>query len=110
LHGDSVRVSLLEPDVAAVRRAVAPVPGLRDVVVEASGVDGVLAARTDDASAAVGAVIAALDAAGIRFGQVAASHPTLDDVYLHFVGHTFDTSGSAGSGASTDASTTGVAA
>ena len=70
-------------------RAVAGVAGLRDVVVEASGVDGVLAARTDDASAAVGAVIAALDAAGIRFGQVAASHPTLDDVYLHFVGHTF---------------------
>ena len=34
-------------------------------------------------------MIAALDAAGIRFGQVAASHPTLDDVYLHFVGHTF---------------------
>ncbi|MDY0908762.1 ABC transporter ATP-binding protein [Microbacterium sp. CFBP9034] len=89
LHGDSVRVSLIEPDPAAVRRAVAVVPGLRDVVVEASGVDGVLAARTDDASAAVGAVIAALDAAGVRFGQVSASHPTLDDVYLHFVGHTF---------------------
>lgn len=89
LHGDSLRVSLIEPDAAAVRAAVARVPGLRDVVVEASGVGGVLAARTDDASAAVGAVIAALDASGIRFGQVAASHPTLDDVYLHFVGHTF---------------------
>ena len=89
LHGDSLRVSLIEPDPAAVRTAVARVAGLRDLVVEASGVDGVLAARTDDASAAVGAVIAALDAAGIRIGQVAASHPTLDDVYLHFVGHTF---------------------
>ena len=89
LHGDSVRVSLIEPDPAAVRAAVARVPGLSDLVVEASGVDGVLAARTEDASAAVGAVIAALDVAGIRFGQVAASHPTLDDVYLHFVGHTF---------------------
>jgi ABC-2 type transport system ATP-binding protein len=90
LHGDSVRVSLVEPDAARVRAAVAHVGGLRDVVVEASGVDGVLAARTDDASAAVGSVIAALDAAGIRYGQVSASHPTLDDVYLHFVGHTFD--------------------
>ncbi|MFH8248934.1 ABC transporter ATP-binding protein [Microbacterium sp. B2969] len=89
LHGDSLRVSLIEPDPTAVRAAVAGVAGLRDIVVEASGTDGVLAARTDDASAAVGAVIAALDAAGIRFGQVAASHPTLDDVYLHFVGHTF---------------------
>jgi ABC-2 type transport system ATP-binding protein len=89
LHGDSLRVSLVEPDAARVRAAVAGVPGLRDLVVEASGVDGVLAARTDDASAAVGAVIAALDAAGVRYGQVAASHPTLDDVYLHFVGHTY---------------------
>ena len=64
------------------------------------GVDGVLVARTDDASSAVGAVIAALDAAGIRFGQVAASHPSLDDVYLHFVGHTFDPSTSSGTGGS----------
>jgi ABC-2 type transport system ATP-binding protein len=41
LHGDSLRVSLVEPDAAAavraaVRAAVARVPGLRDVVVEAS--------------------------------------------------------------------------
>ena len=103
LHGDSLRVSLVEPDPAAVRAAMSRVPGLRDVVIEASGVDGVLAARTDDASAAVGAVIGALDAAGIRFGQVAASHPTLDDVYLHFVGHTFGD-------AAADALTEGVAA
>lgn len=89
LHGDSLRVTLVEPDATTVRAAVERVAGLRDIVVEASGVDGVLAARTDDASAAVGAVIAALDAAGVRYGQVAASHPTLDDVYLHFVGHTF---------------------
>lgn len=89
LHGDSLRVTLVEPDADATRRAIAGVPGLRDVVVESAGVDGVLVARTDDASAAVGSVIAALDAAGIRYGQVAASHPTLDDVYLHFVGHTF---------------------
>ena len=90
LHGDSVRVSLIEPDPVAVRAAVSGLTGLRDVLVEASGVGGTLAARTVDASAAVGSVIAALDAAGIRYGQVAASHPTLDDVYLHFVGHTFD--------------------
>jgi ABC-2 type transport system ATP-binding protein len=89
LHGDSLRVSLVEPDADHVRTVIGRVAGLRDVVVEVSGVDGVLVARTDDASAAVGAVIATLDAAGIRYGQVAASHPTLDDVYLHFVGHTF---------------------
>jgi ABC-2 type transport system ATP-binding protein len=90
LHGDTLRVSLVEPDAARVREAVAGIRGLRQVVVETTGIEGTLVARSDDASAAVGAVIAALDAAGIRFGQVAASHPTLDDVYLHFVGHTFD--------------------
>jgi ABC-2 type transport system ATP-binding protein len=89
LHGDTLRVTLIEPDVETVRSAISRVGGLHDVVVEVSGTAGVLAARTDDASAAVGAVIAALDAAGVRFGQAAASHPTLDDVYLHFVGHTF---------------------
>lgn len=89
LHGDSLRVSLVEPDAEEVRRAAGNVPGLRDLVVEASGADGVLAARTDDASRAVGSVIAALDAAGVRYSQVSASHPSLDDVYLHFVGHTF---------------------
>ncbi|KRA24351.1 ABC transporter [Microbacterium sp. Root61] len=104
LHGDSVRVSLIEPEESHVRAAVARVAGLRDVIVEVSGVDGTLAARTDDASAAVGAVIAALDAAGIRFGQVAASHPTLDDVYLHFVGHTF------GDAPTASPASTGVAA
>ncbi len=90
LRGDTIRVALIEPDAALTRHAVAGITGIRDVIVEVSGVDGVLVARSDNASAAVGAVIAALDAAGIRFGQVAASHPTLDDVYLHFVGHTFD--------------------
>uniref|UniRef100_UPI0031592A7C AAA family ATPase n=1 Tax=Microbacterium sp. CPCC 204701 TaxID=2493084 RepID=UPI0031592A7C len=89
LHGDSLRVSLVEPDPAVVRAAVAGIDGLRGVVVEASGVVGMLAARADDASSAVGAVIGALDAAGVRYGHVAASHSTLDDVYLHFVGHTF---------------------
>lgn len=104
LRGDSVRVSLIEPDPAAVRAAVSGLAGLRDVLVEVSGIGGTLAARTDDASAAVGSVIAALDAAGIRYGQVAASHPTLDDVYLHFVGHTF------GDGVPAPAVTTGAAA
>ncbi|HEU0257332.1 MAG TPA: ABC transporter, partial [Microbacteriaceae bacterium] len=92
LHGDTLKVSLIEPDRGAVHAAVSGLRGLHDLVVEASGAEGSLTARTDDASAGVGAVIAALDAAGIRYGQVAASHPTLDDVYLHFVGHTFGAS------------------
>lgn len=101
LHGDSVRVTLIEPDEPAVRRAVAGVPGLRDTTVEARGSEGVLAARTDDASASIGSLLAALNAAGVRYGQVTASAPSLDDVYLHFVGHTMGSVMGGGAGSDT---------
>ncbi|WP_350348748.1 ABC transporter ATP-binding protein [Agromyces sp. G08B096] len=91
LRGDTVRVALFEPDPAAVRLAVAGIPALREVVVEVNGPVGSLVARTDDASAAVGRVIAALEGSGIPFGAVAASRPSLDDVYLHHVGRSIDT-------------------
>ncbi|MGN6425533.1 MAG: ABC transporter ATP-binding protein [Leifsonia sp.] len=90
LNGDTLRVALVEPDVERVRRAVAAVPGLRDVVVEADGPSGQLVARTDDASAAVAPAIAALDAAGVPFGAVSAARPSLDDVYLHYAGRSFE--------------------
>ncbi|QDZ15028.1 ATP-binding cassette domain-containing protein [Humibacter ginsenosidimutans] len=90
LGGDTVRVSLVEPDVERVRRAAASVPGLRDVVVETQGTAGQLVARTGDASAAVAPTIAALEAAGVVFGAVSASRPSLDDVYLHYAGRSFE--------------------
>ncbi|GAB3392924.1 daunorubicin resistance protein DrrA family ABC transporter ATP-binding protein [Humibacter soli] len=90
LNGDALRVALVEPDADRVRRAVASVVGLRDVVVELQGTSGQLIARTDDASAAVAPTIAALEAAGIVFGAVSAARPSLDDVYLHYAGRSFD--------------------
>jgi ABC-2 type transport system ATP-binding protein len=105
LHGETLRVGLLEPDVVAVRRAVAPIAGLRDVVVEVRGPAGELTARAADAAASLPAVVGALSAAGVAFGAASVSAPTLDDVYLHHVGHSFDAT------ASGDASDTeGVAA
>jgi len=89
LAGDSVRVELFEPDAALARRAAERVPGLRDVLVELSGPTGVLIARADDGSAALGPLIQALDAAGLAVGAASVSGPTLDDVYLHHVGHSF---------------------
>ena len=89
LHGDTIQIGLVEPDAEAVRAVTARLPQLREVVVETHGVDGVLSARVDDGAAAVGAVVAALDAAGVRYSRVSASHPSLDDVYLHFVGRTY---------------------
>jgi ABC-2 type transport system ATP-binding protein len=90
LNGDTLRVTLIEPDVERVRRAAASVFGLRDIVVESEGTSGQLVARTDDASAAVAPAIAALEAAGVAFGAVSASRPSLDDVYLHYAGRSFE--------------------
>ncbi|MHA7985447.1 ABC transporter ATP-binding protein [Rathayibacter sp. CAU 1779] len=110
LNGDTLRVTLVEPDVERVRRAAASVFGLRDVVVESEGTSGQLVARTDDASSAVAPTIAALESAGVVFGAVSASRPSLDDVYLHYAGRSFDradsgtdASGRAGAAASTSA-------
>ncbi len=89
LAGDSVRVELFEADAERARRAAASVSGLREPLVELSGPRGVLIARADDGSAALGPLIQALDAAGLAVGAASVSRPTLDDVYLHHVGHTF---------------------
>jgi ABC-2 type transport system ATP-binding protein len=91
LRGETLRVELFEPSADAVRAALAGVPALRDVVVEATGTSGAIVARTDDASAALPRVIGALGAAGVAFGAASVSGPTLDDVYLHHVGHSFGT-------------------
>ncbi|QAY74142.1 ABC transporter ATP-binding protein [Agromyces protaetiae] len=89
LNGDTLRVELFEPDADAVRAAVEPLRGIRGLVVEVAGPTGALVARVEDASAAIGSVIPALTSAGIAFGAASVSAPTLDDVYLHYVGHTF---------------------
>lgn len=89
LAGDGVRVELFEPDAERARRAAASVRGLREVLVEVSGPTAVLIARADDGSAALGPLIQALDAAGLAVGAASVSGPTLDDVYLHHVGHSF---------------------
>jgi ABC-2 type transport system ATP-binding protein len=105
LAGDSVTVELVEPDAERVRAVAAAVPGLRGIIVETHGTQGVLIARCDDAGAAVGPVIAALETARIGFGSVSASRPSLDDVYLHYAGRTY-ASAQAGGRAAVPANTT----
>ncbi|WP_395243285.1 ABC transporter ATP-binding protein [Agromyces sp. MMS24-K17] len=95
LRGETLRVALVEPDDGLVRRTAATVAGLRDVVVEVRGTAGELTARVADAAAALPAVLGALEAAGVAFGAASVSAPTLDDVYLHHVGHSFDATASA---------------
>lgn len=90
LHGDTLRVELPEPDADAVRRAAARIPQLTDPIVQVAGTTGALVARVDNASALLGPVLAALAEAGIPVGAASVSRPTLDDVYLHHVGHSFE--------------------
>jgi len=100
LRGDTVVVELAgeppasEPytgkpagDLAARARAALEGAGdLRDLVA-----DGLrLRARADVGARAVPTVLATLEAAGISVSSVTVARPSLDDVYLRHVGHSFE--------------------
>ncbi|WP_242894024.1 ATP-binding cassette domain-containing protein [Actinomadura litoris] len=95
LRGDAVHLEWGEtPEEAPVRAALDRLPGLRDVVLDGPR----LSARTDDGAAAVPAVLAALDQAGVPAAAVTVARPSLDDVYLRYAGRRFaqaDTAGAA---------------
>jgi ABC-2 type transport system ATP-binding protein len=87
LRGDAVRVELLDrADPAAAQRAIAAVPGIREVVADGRQ----LSARTDDGAAAVPGILAALDRTGGDVAAVTVARPSLDDVYLRHVGRHLD--------------------
>ena len=60
-------------------------PELYDVAVEARA----LRARADSGARAVPAVLAALEAEGVKVASVTVSRPSLDDVYLRYAGRAF---------------------
>jgi ABC-2 type transport system ATP-binding protein len=85
LEGDTIHVELVEPDGLA-REALARVAGLGEVALDGR----VLRARTRDGGAAVPAVLAALEAQGVRAASVTVARPSLDDVYLRYAGRAFE--------------------
>jgi ABC-2 type transport system ATP-binding protein len=86
LRGDAIVVELEEqPLDGEVRRALQKVSGLYDVAVDAR----TLRARADSGARAVPAVLAALDAEGVKVSAVTVSRPSLDDVYLRYAGRAF---------------------
>ena len=86
LRGDAIVVEFEEQVVdGEVRRALDKVPDLRDVAVEAR----MLRARADSGARAVPAVLAALEADGVKVASVTVSRPSLDDVYLQYAGRAF---------------------
>jgi ABC-2 type transport system ATP-binding protein len=87
LRGDAIVVELEEQTLdGEVRRALERVPDLYDVAVEARA----LRARADSGARAVPAVLAALEAEGVKVASVTVSRPSLDDVYLRYAGRSFN--------------------
>ena len=86
LRGDAVHVELTDPQAnGRVHSALRPVPGVGELVVDGRAVH----ARVDSGAAAVPAILAALDSAGLRVAAATVSRPSLDDVYLRHVGRVF---------------------
>jgi len=85
LQGDTIQVELADGDGVAARAALELVTAARDVTLDGS----TLRARAQDGGAAVPAVLAALEAHGIRAAAVTLARPSLDDVYLRYAGRAF---------------------
>jgi ABC-2 type transport system ATP-binding protein len=89
LHGDVVQVELpADADASLVRRVLASLPEVRDVVIAGRDVS----ARSDNGAAAVPLVLAELQRAGIHAASVAVARPSLDDVYLRHTGRRYSES------------------
>ena len=86
LRGDAIHVELGDPEPdGRAHAALDRVPGVWEVTIEGRS----LRARTQDGSAAVPAVLQALEAGGVRVASVTIAHPSLDDVYLRHTGRSF---------------------
>jgi ABC-2 type transport system ATP-binding protein len=90
LRGDAIHVGLGEPEAnGRVHAALERVPGIRELVLDGQS----LRARADNGAAAIPSVLGALDAAGVPVTAATVSRPSLDDVYLRYVGRAFDEAG-----------------
>ncbi|HWC43659.1 MAG TPA: ATP-binding cassette domain-containing protein [Actinomycetota bacterium] len=86
LRGDAIHVELGDPEAdGRASAALDRVAGVWEVAVEGRS----LRARTGDGSAAVPAVLQALEAGGVRVASVTIASPSLDDVYLRHTGRSF---------------------
>ena len=86
LRGDTIQVELAGTQAADARGALERVAAVRDVTLDGR----TLRARAGDGGAAIPAVLAALDAHGVRAASVTLARPSLDDVYLRHAGRTFE--------------------
>jgi ABC-2 type transport system ATP-binding protein len=88
LRGDTIRVELGEDrDEGQIFGALSTVPGLGELMIE----ERALHARAEDGARSVPVILTALEGASIGVASVTVARPSLDDVYLHFAGRSFDT-------------------
>ena len=86
LHGDAVHVELADhAQRGALLAALAGVPAVREVRMDGNHVS----ARADVGAAALPAVLAALENAGLPVRAATVARPSLDDVYLRHAGRRF---------------------
>jgi ABC-2 type transport system ATP-binding protein len=90
LRGDAIQIELADSEGADARSALAQVSGLAEVTLDGR----TLRARAHDGGAAVPAVLAALDAHGVKATSVTLARPSLDDVYLRYAGRSFNSADS----------------
>jgi ABC-2 type transport system ATP-binding protein len=87
LRGDSVVVEVTEQSAGAVAaQRLSSLEVLDDIAREGR----VIRARTSSAAGTIPVVLAALEQAGVEVASATVSRPSLDDVYLHYAGHTFE--------------------
>jgi ABC-2 type transport system ATP-binding protein len=86
LRGDTIQVELADSEGADARIALERVGTIAEVTLDGR----TLRARAGDGGAAIPAVLAALDAHGLKAESVTLARPSLDDVYLRHAGHAFE--------------------
>jgi ABC-2 type transport system ATP-binding protein len=86
LHGDAVHIDLADHTERGRLLAVLEgVPAVREIRMDGNHVS----ARADEGAAALPAVLAALDEAGVPVRAATVARPSLDDVYLRYAGRRF---------------------
>ena len=85
LHGDAVQVELADHAERGRLAVLERVPAVREIRMDGAHVS----ARADEGAAALPAVLAALDDAGLPVRAASVARPSLDDVYLRHAGRRF---------------------
>jgi ABC-2 type transport system ATP-binding protein len=87
LHGDAIHIEFASAEAESrVREAIERLDGLSEIVVDGHSMH----ARAAQGATAVPGTLVALESNGLKVASVKVARPSLDDVYLHYTGRTFN--------------------